>query len=250
MKQDSAAASILTSILTPVTRHSVMRCTLHPVVHSVLLFCLISPVRSEYHLRSADPGRSLKGNTTEEWDVQNNIVGVVPALPDDYPFFVLFDNGLCGGTLIAPNRVLTSATCILEYFPTRVIVGASKKNGTGVTAHVQCGNIHPWYSKVGNNVRNDVGVLKLLDSVDDVTPVTLNSDNSIPRSGEFVIGMGFGSTTISGGPLSDTLQVASYTTLTTENCKLLYSDQESFFFVNQNMHMCALRNNVGICSGI
>ena len=82
------------------------------------------------------------------------------AAEDQYPWFVLLEGGSCGGTLIANDRVLTSATCILNNAPETVRVGASNETD-GVEAAVRCVNIHPDYHRTGISIAKTMICVKV-----------------------------------------------------------------------------------------
>jgi len=201
----------------------------------IVLYCLSVQAEPTAQLRrrvkageDADGGRIVNGTVAGS--------GV-------YPWFVLLDGGGCGGTLISKDRVLTSATCIINQNPSAVTVGASSSSD-GTKVNVRCSNIHPDYYRSDDGLFNDVAVIKLQDSVD-VATVNLNTDPTYPpfREQEFTT-MGFGFTE-NNGPLSATLQVAGLQVLSPFDC------QESFpeMGISSSQHVCAQSPAIGVCTG-
>jgi trypsin len=75
------------------------------------------------------------------------IVGGSDALSGEFPWFAAFGEFSCGGALIAPDRILTAAHCVVDGAPSSVIIGPITRSD-GETISVKCGSYHPDY-KVG-----------------------------------------------------------------------------------------------------
>jgi trypsin len=98
-----------------------------------------------------------------------SIVGGGKAKTSKWPFMaaVMRSGRLhCGGSVIAPTKVLTAAHCIQQFNPASltVVVGRAKLNGRGAgqTVAVARGAPHPDFKRTG---RHDVGILTLAEPV-------------------------------------------------------------------------------------
>jgi len=73
-------------------------------------------------------GQSPQMRPNRRYDPEGQrIVGGVEARPGTHPWIVSLQNGeshFCGGTLIAPNVVITAAHCVADGNPDRIVAGA------------------------------------------------------------------------------------------------------------------------------
>jgi secreted trypsin-like serine protease len=102
---------------------------------------------------------------------QPEIIGGHQADPGEYPFQVAilrrqvadrFSAQFCGGSLIAANRVLTAAHCVVDRAANKLDVLAGTNRlapGGGTRVHVTAKHVHPGYNPRTSG--NDLAVLEL-----------------------------------------------------------------------------------------
>jgi trypsin len=137
----------------------------------------------------------------------------VPSVP------LVVDMGGCGGSLIAPDVVLSAAHCG-DYTGDSVVVGAVRPGQTSFGAvRVQVAKqvMHPAYDNVTEE--NDVMVLKLAFPVTRSTSVelVLNDEYSIPANGNDLTVLGLGDL-VEDGPAPTTLMDVVVQAIDTDQC--------------------------------
>ncbi|KAL7522734.1 hypothetical protein ACHAWX_007415 [Stephanocyclus meneghinianus] len=143
------------------------------------------------------------------------IIGGSEAPPGRYPYAVFLEDSespFCGGTLIAPDVVLTAGHCLgtttegVQTFS--VVVG--RQNVTNTSSGEEFTNVwgipHPEYNLYEGD-DNDFGLLVLPNRTVDVPLIRLNPFDAIPTDGELLTYMGWGVTQINSTdpPDSDVL---------------------------------------------
>lgn len=131
----------------------------------------------------------------------------------EFTFFV--DWGICGGSLIHDDIVLTAAHCVNLVPDENVYVGAylSQTITPGVEERkIESKRIHPNYAAESF----DVMLLKLV-SPSTLTPIELNKDPEQPQTNENVTAMGHGRT--ERGPFSRDLLKVTMPRVSDEDCK-------------------------------
>ena len=194
--------------------------------------------------------------------VEGRINGGENAQPGRYPYTVSLQSlsagirHLCGGSLIAPDIILTAAHCIeplgrLEDLAVRVGPFRLREpiEGSEIFPIVDVA-LHPQYEE-GLFVF-DVMLLKLDGASFNRTLVTLNNNPSLPFVDQSLTAMGWGDVADRQGSAPDALQVTDANVyIDTDMCNELFVDVELGvgFPFNDNV-MCVLEPaGVGVCSG-
>jgi trypsin len=189
-----------------------------------------------------DKVTSEMANSDDENSIQGRVVGGEQVKANKYTFFVTLEGG-CGGSLIAPNMVLSAAHCYGDIDTVRV--GHNKENRGGVTRRVSNICVHPNFSE--KEFHNDFMILSLDRNVDvnGWQPIEMSNDSSTPASGQILTAMGFGSTE-EGGQGSNTLMEVRVPVLSYDICQSQY-----FGVVQDDIQFCAgyLEGGKDTCQG-
>jgi trypsin len=158
-----------------------------------------------------------------------SVVGGIPADPAQYPYSVaIFRKGHmhCGGSVIAPTRVLTAAHCLFGFNLAnfQVIVGRPDLRNTSVgqVVPVSGGHFHPDFEQTA---LHDVGVLDLATPVA-VPPIPLATSaiNAATTSAGAQLNVsGYGATKPFGVHLSPFLKTTVEVVRTDQRCLHAYS---------------------------
>jgi len=128
----------------------------------------------------SDDGVGVTGASPDQSD-SPDIIGGREAEPGAWPWQVglvkqfadnTYDGQFCGGTLVAPNWVLTAAHCtdvVNEEFLT-VLVGAHRLSDSGRIVHPDLVIVHPAWDPY--TLENDLALLRLSQAVTE-TPISL-----------------------------------------------------------------------------
>jgi uncharacterized protein (TIGR03382 family) len=189
-------------------------------------------------------GILLLSATASAGTVSTPIIGGTPTTEGQYPNVVVFEagGGLCTGTLITPDWVLTAAHCIQGASPTSVRVHFATVNlnkDQGVTRLAKELFPHPMFSQSALG-RHDIGLIKLSMSVNDVIPAPVNLVKENAPIGLAVTMVGFGTTATNGGAGSIGVQYVVNQTVTA--CS-------SFAGSNDNLLCYSQTNGTGKCNG-
>lgn len=192
-----------------------------------------------------DPHEQSEKKASNGLVVAPRIVGGSEVARDKYPYFVRVDkNGYpaCGGSLVAPDVVLTAGHCQMPSMKQLSVVvngyhDKEKVNGDQHSRQVEQMAIHPDYRKNGIYY-NDVMLLKLNRPVYDVPFVELNLDVDRPSVNEEVTVMGLGAL-VEGGGYPDTLMAVKVGVVDFDECYASYA----------SANLGPLKRDTMVCAG-
>jgi hypothetical protein len=183
---------------------------------------------------------SLSSTTTtaEKIAIAPRIVGGGLADAREYPWYVSpTGRFFCGGSLIAPDMLLTAAHCDLAF-----VVGEDVHVGAFVRGTSTEGAVrrtiaraipHPNYQEA--TVLNDFMVVQLSDAVSTIAPIVLNADPAVPAAQEDVTVMGFGLLE-NGGSVTSLLNEVDLQALRHDNCRSAYLGIAN---IDEDVMLCA-----------
>ena len=189
------------------------------------------------------------------------IVGGYTVNPTLYPFYTFIEietlqpdqtaeTSLCGGSLVAPDIVLTAAHCLLGSISK--ITARVNYTSTGASPDtteyqyvrlVSMFRQHPGY--VEDTFTNDVAVLLLAEPVNEVVPIVLNQDPNVPNDGATVQVIGVGKI-VEDGPFPDYLQGVDLQIVDSETCA---TDYLYTLALDADSQLCAAAPGKDSCTG-
>ena len=156
----------------------------------------------------------------------------------------------CGGTLITPKVVLTTAACLTIGGPYRVFVNLYDKTNLADVEIINVGPndyvIHPDYNTP--RLANNVALIILENEVknaDTIQYPKLNEETDEPADGDPLLVMGWGDTSYEGIQ-SDVLLQAQVDYMTNDVCSSIYDPNE---VVITDGTICAAKDGKDHCTG-
>jgi hypothetical protein len=145
------------------------------------------------------------------------VVGGTPVEPASVPWFVQV--GSCGGSLVAPDRVMTAAHCVAGY-PLDALGGVVTADGT-TRRYAGVALAPGWRAANGpRNFLDDIAVARLDGPVTGVTPAALGPPSLPPRA--TILGMGRSVAPGSGTSFDTTLREAPLRVMGDDECARSY----------------------------
>ncbi len=138
----------------------------------------------------------------------------------------------CGGALIAPDIILTAAHCqhLIDriYIDVYDVVTDTANAQTYTFKNISA---HPRFEQV--SFRYDYAIIHLTEQVDDMTPVRLNANASLPTLTDNLVVLGWGAlhpaTATTNAIYPTILQKGNVQAITNENCAATVIDGVSLY---------------------
>lgn len=193
---------------------------------------------------------SLLSLTAANSQADQRIVGGVDASPTAYPMIVAlihkysksnYEGEFCGGSLIAPDWVLTASHCIIDETPDSFDVAAGVydlKRDTGQRIAVKRVIAHPNYNS--NTLDFDIALVQLKKPVANITPVALNENHADSLTGVMSTVVGWGNMSADFNFYPYRLQEVQLPIVSNKKCKEINAQtQDSARQVITDNKMCA-----------
>ncbi len=236
------------------------------LVSLLALLQLDSPARANEHTRSGGEITLKRSSGSFEErlaeavsdnDFHAQIVGGTPVPNDKYPFMavLLVENsdgstGLCGGSLIDTDSVLTAGHCLVDAESVDLAVGRTvRSQPQGQVRFATSAFIHSGFD-LSNNFRNDAAVLKLNSAVTGITPINLAtaSQDGLEKPGRKLTVAGWG-TTSEGGNIADRMREVQVPVVSDAKARTAYSTQSSVLRYFPKLMVAAGQKGKDSCQG-
>ena len=221
----------------------------NPALSILIAAAVSAAAKDSAKVLRGGPRPTADGNTRK---LQPRIINGIDAPVNRYPYTVSLQDGdfhFCGGSLIAPDLVISAAHCSgpLSGSSSQIVLNPQKLSDPieasevfSVEEYVS----HPLYQSLPE-LNHDYMIIKLTGS-SSLPIVRLNTNENLPVTGSSLQVMGWGTTVARAPVLADDLQEVDVVTITNEECSKSSIEYDDEITPDS---LCAAEVNKGSCQG-